>query len=235
MCNLYNISTNQEAMRALGKVANDILGNLEPLIDAYPDRPAPVVRNMPGGRELAALTWGMPSPSFVTKGNPDTGVTNIRHIESKHWQPWRSVEHRCLVPWTKFCEWEDTKPRKTKRWFAINEEKPLAFFAGIWTTWNGVRGSPKTPRPGTHELFGFLTCEPNEVVAPIHPKAMLAACRDYHELVRLISHRTRGVLTKLSSNCHQTYGLSDLASAPPNADMRRLLVLDPSRPPLRFR
>ena len=104
MCNLYNISTNQEAMRALGKVANDILGNLEPLIDAYPDRPAPVVRNMPGGRELAALTWGMPSPSFVTKGNPDTGVTNIRHIESKHWQPWRSVEHRCLVPWTKFCE-----------------------------------------------------------------------------------------------------------------------------------
>lgn len=172
MCNLYNISTNQEAMRALGKVANDILGNLEPSIDVYPDRPAPVVRNTPGGRELAAVTWGMPSPSFVTKGNPDTGVTNIRNIESRHWQPWRTVEHRCLVPWTTFCEWEDTKPKKTKRWFAINEEKPLAFFAGVWTTWIGVRGSQKTPRPGTHELFGFLTCEPNEIVAPIHPKAM---------------------------------------------------------------
>ncbi|MCZ8158947.1 MAG: SOS response-associated peptidase family protein [Rhizobiaceae bacterium] len=122
--------------------------------------------------ELAALTWGMPSPSFVTKGNPDTGVTNIRNIEYRHWQPWRSVEHRCHVPWTTFCEWEDSKPRKTKRWFAINGEKPLAFFAGVWTTWTGVRGSQKTPRPGTHELFGFLTCEPNEVVAPIHPKAM---------------------------------------------------------------
>lgn len=71
-----------------------------------------------------------------------------------------------------FCEWEDTKPRKTKRWFAIYEQKPLAFFAGIWTPWSGVRGSLKTPRPGTHELFGFLTCEPNDVVAPIHPKAM---------------------------------------------------------------
>ena len=172
MCNLYNISTNQEAMRALGKAVTDILGNLEPSIDVYPDLPAPVIRNVPGGRELASMTWGMPSPPFITKGNPDTGVTNIRNIESRHWQPWRGVEHRCLVPWTRFCEWEDTKPKKTKRWFALNEDEPLAFFAGIWTTWTGVRGSQKTPRAGSHELFGFLTCEPNDVVGPIHPKAM---------------------------------------------------------------
>jgi putative SOS response-associated peptidase YedK len=25
---------------------------------------------------------------------------------------------------------------------------------------------------GAHELFGFLTCEPDAVVRPIHPKAM---------------------------------------------------------------
>lgn len=30
----------------------------------------------------------------------------------------------------------------------------------------------KTPRPGVHELFAFLTTEPNSVVKPIHPKAM---------------------------------------------------------------
>lgn len=30
----------------------------------------------------------------------------------------------------------------------------------------------KTPRPGEHQLFAFLTCEPNAVVRPIHPKAM---------------------------------------------------------------
>lgn len=35
-----------------------------------------------------------------------------------------------------------------------------------------MRGSLKTPRAGQHELFGFLTCPPNAVVAPIHPKAM---------------------------------------------------------------
>ena len=25
--------------------------------------------------------------------------------------------------------------------------------------------------PGTHQLFGFLTADPNEVVRPVHPKA----------------------------------------------------------------
>ena len=172
MCNLYNISTNQEAMRSIARAMTDQLGNLEPSIDIYPDRPAPVVRQATDGLELVRLTWGMPSPPFVTKGNPDTGVTNIRNVTSPHWRRWLGPEHRCLVPWTTFCEWEDTKPRKTKRWFAIDENHSLSFFAGLWTPWEGVRGSTKSPRSGRHELFGFLTCEPNSVVAPIHPKAM---------------------------------------------------------------
>ena len=37
--------------------------------------------------------------------------------------------------------------------------------------WSGVRGR-KTPVKGEHLLFGFLTTEPNDVVEPIHPKAM---------------------------------------------------------------
>jgi hypothetical protein len=36
----------------------------------------------------------------------------------------------------------------------------------------GVRGPKSAPVDGQHELFGFLTTEPNAVVAPIHPKAM---------------------------------------------------------------
>ena len=173
MCNLYNITTTQEAMRRLFRVETDTFGNLEPSLDVYPDRPAPVIRKGENGeRELVNLTWGMPSPPFVTKGKPDTGVTNIRNTDSAHWRRWLKPENRCVVPWTTFCEWEDTKPKKTKRWFAMSEEKPLAVFAGIWTGWIGERGSMKNPRPGSHELFGFLTCEANAVVKPIHPKAM---------------------------------------------------------------
>ena len=71
-----------------------------------------------------------------------------------------------------FCEYARTKPPKTPKWFAIDETRPLVAFAGIWTGWNGVRGTKANPVEGRHRLYGFLTTEPNSVVAPIHPKAM---------------------------------------------------------------
>ncbi|NTF32286.1 SOS response-associated peptidase [Rhizobium skierniewicense] len=171
MCNLYQVRTNQEAMRDIAGMMSERL-NLQPDVEVYPDRPAPVVRNKDGGRELVELTWGMPTPSNIIGEKPDTGVTNIRNVTSPHWRRWLKLENRCIVPWTRFCEWEDTKPRKTKRWFAIDNTEPLAFFAGVWTDWHGVRGSMKNPREGQHELFAFLTTEPNAIVKPIHPKAM---------------------------------------------------------------
>ena len=76
------------------------------------------------------------------------------------------------MPWSSFCEYANTKPRKTPTWFALDETRPLAFFAGIWTEWEGRRATKTSPVEGKHTLFGFLTTEPNDVVARIHPKAM---------------------------------------------------------------
>lgn len=159
-------------MRRLFRIEHDHFGNLEASLDVYPDRTAPVIRTgADGRRELAPLVWGMPSPS-AEAGKPDTGITNIRNTASPWWQRWTSPRNRCVVPWTSFCEWENTQPKKTKRWFAINEDRPLAVFAGLWTGWSGIRGSVRSPRAGNHELFAFLTCAANRIVAPIHAKAM---------------------------------------------------------------
>ena len=57
-------------------------------------------------------------------------------------------------------------------WFALNEDRPLFAFAGMWTTFNGDRGTKSKPVPGSHEVYGFLTTSPNGIVEPIHPKAM---------------------------------------------------------------
>lgn len=46
------------------------------------------------------------------------------------------------------------------------------FLAVIWRAWDGDRGPKSKPVSGPHRIFSFLTCEPNAVVAPIHPKAM---------------------------------------------------------------
>jgi putative SOS response-associated peptidase YedK len=55
-------------------------------------------------------------------------------------------------------------------WFALGEDRPLAFFAGIWTGWTCVRKLAEGEV--TCDLFAFLTTEPNREVAEIHPKAM---------------------------------------------------------------
>ncbi|MBO9454627.1 SOS response-associated peptidase family protein [Paracoccus sp. R12_1] len=178
MCNLYNLTSNQQAIRDIVEVMSDSLGNLEPSLDVYPDRPAPVIRNTQGGRELASLTWGMPTPRQFLKAPdaPDTGVTNIRNTASPHWRPWLGVGHRCIVPATAFSEYgarpDPVTKRKPLHWFALAETRPLFFFAGIWTPWQGTRGSMRTPRTGDHELFAFLSCESNAVVGRVHPKAM---------------------------------------------------------------
>jgi putative SOS response-associated peptidase YedK len=193
MCNLYSQTKGQQAIVALTKAMRDKTGNLPPLPGIFPDYQAPVVRNAPDGvRELAMLRWGMPSSQKaqldaaskragklrakgktvdfdeLLKMEPDGGVTNIRNTTSKHWKRWLGVENRCVVPFTSFSEF--SKPHGGDVWFAFDESRPLAVFAGIWTNWTSVR----KVREGltTNDLFGFLTTEPNDVVGPVHPKAM---------------------------------------------------------------
>jgi putative SOS response-associated peptidase YedK len=67
-------------------------------------------------------------------------------------------ENRCLVPFTQFAEPKPNAGRE-EVWFSVNEAEVSAF-AGIW------RFTEEGP------AYAFLTCEPNPLVAPIHPKAM---------------------------------------------------------------
>ena len=62
--------------------------------------------------------------------------------------------------------------KKDVVWFALNEDRPLFAFAGMWTIFNGDRGTKSKPIPGPHHVYGFLTTSPNAIVEPIHPKAM---------------------------------------------------------------
>ncbi|WP_348270985.1 SOS response-associated peptidase family protein [Rhizobium sp. Leaf321] len=129
-----------------------------------------------GERELTMSTWGMPTPEVHLDGKPDRGVTNVRKTFIPHWQQWLRVENRCLVAATAFSEYEQTADaatgKKPLRWFVVGEDQPLFMLAGIHTKWIGSRGPIKAPREGEHDLYAFLTTDPNEIVKPIHPKAM---------------------------------------------------------------
>ena len=131
----------QQAIREFARARFDRTGNLPTFPAIFPDYAAPIVRNQSGGRELAMARWGMPSPDFALKGkNCDPGVTNVRNVKSPHWRRWLGIEHRCVAPFTSFSENEALPDgAKPPVWFAFDETRPLAFFAGIWTNWTSVR------------------------------------------------------------------------------------------------
>ncbi len=156
MCNLYSITKSQDAIREFTKAIRDVAGNLPPMPGVFPDYMAPVVRNATDGiRELAKLRWGMPSSQIAlmeatkkraaklqAKGQsvdfkqllrmePDSGTTSIRNTNSKHWQRWLRVEHRCVVPFTSFSEFNRTEGGDV--WFVLDDSRPLAVFARLWT------------------------------------------------------------------------------------------------------
>jgi putative SOS response-associated peptidase YedK len=172
LCNLYSVTKGQLAIRDIVRAMNDRTGNLPPLPGIYPDYAAPIVRNSSEGRELTMARWGMPSPIFALKGrNSDSGVTNIRNVSSPHWRRWLGVESRCVVPFTSFSENEVlAEGKRPPVWFAFDETRPLAFFAGVWTHWMSVRKVKEGET--TNDIFAFLTTEPNNVVGAAHPKAM---------------------------------------------------------------
>jgi putative SOS response-associated peptidase YedK len=155
MCNLYSITTNQAAIIGLFRVLNRYVGNLPPMPGVFPDYPAPVVRNAGNERELTMMRWGMPPPPRAG-GYP---VTNIRNTSSPHWRAWLSRENRCLVPFNSFAEYApEPNPETGKKdvvWFALNDERPLAAFAGMWTEFRGDRGTKSKPIPGPHLVYGF--------------------------------------------------------------------------------
>jgi len=176
MCNLYSMTKSREAVREFTRAMHDRTGNQPPLPAIYPDQMAPVARiNTVGERVIEAMRWGFPSPP----NSREKVTTNARRLESPWWRPWLKPEYRCLVPVTAFCEYQDGS--KVPTWFALDADRPLFAFAGIWRPVTAARGT-KAERKAVadltgsevqeHLVFAFVTTEPNELVRPVHAKAM---------------------------------------------------------------
>jgi len=196
MCNLYSHTKGVKAMRDMFARFDDggpNLANLPPQPGIFPDYQAPIIRNEDGEARLALTRWGMPSSrkaqldaattradklrakgkevdfDYLLRMEPDGGTTNVRNTSSVHWKPWLGVPNRCLVPFTSFSEFN--RDAGGDIWFAFGEERPTAFFAGIWVPkWKSVRKVKEGEVEA--DLFAFLTTDPNAEVKAIHPKAM---------------------------------------------------------------
>ena len=152
-------ATVDELRRVFGPFEGD-RSNLPPFDEIFPGHMAPVLRRgEQGGLRLDMMKWGFPGPQ-AAGSRP---VTNVRNLTSPFWRnALTQPRRRCIVPATSFCEWTGEVGSKRKVWFGLAEgnRSPLFAFAGLW-------------RPGDGGPFmAFLTCEANQTVGEVHPKAM---------------------------------------------------------------
>ncbi|MFD1950270.1 SOS response-associated peptidase family protein [Sphingomonas arantia] len=126
-----------------------------------------VVRRDDRGRGLDVMAWD------VLSGGGRWPMTNVRQLGLPQWRRLAErPENRCLIPLTEFCEWTPDvhdvgggKPLKGEMWFAVTDQ-PVFAVAGFWQA--SAKGNG----------FSMATCDPNELVAPIHPKAMITVLEE---------------------------------------------------------
>lgn len=140
----------------------DMVPFSEVQIDVWPKRSGLVARiGEDGSRVIEPMAWGVPltMPGKRPGTTVTKHVTNVRNLTSPFWRS--MLNHpvqRCLVPFQSFAE-PVIGGGRAEHWFRVLD-RPVAAFAGIW-------------RPSeAGAVFAFLTCEPNSLMAPLHPKAM---------------------------------------------------------------
>ena len=126
-----------------------------------------IVRQDNRGRGIDAMPWD------VLGGQAKFPMTNVRQLGLPQWRRLAErPENRCLIPLTEFCEWTPDvhdvgggKPLKGEMWFAVTDQPVFAIAGFCQAT---AKGSG----------FAMVTCDPNELVAPIHPKAMITVLEE---------------------------------------------------------
>ena len=163
MCNLYRQRSTENLSRIFDEMPPAEPPELK--LDIYPKYDACVIRNDEGRRIVDVMSWGIITTIRGKSSKPiQKPVTNVRNLDSVFWRATlANPAQRCLVPFTSFAEPRAGKDPETGRpanwWFHVPGEEVCAF-AGIWRFSEGQK------------RFAFLTCEPNPLVAPLHPKAM---------------------------------------------------------------
>jgi putative SOS response-associated peptidase YedK len=186
MCNRYRMTANLATLaRRYGVEPIYPEDATFPPPELFPDKPAYVVREELGRRQLDIMGWGFPRKvpgKRIDKatGKPvllDKNVTNVRNYTSPFWRTaMANPERRCLVPFTAFSEYGQVRGADGKlslHWFDV-PSREIVSFAGVWR-----------PLEGGGRVFAFLTCEPNPLVAPIHPKAMPVLLAEEDEAIWL--------------------------------------------------
>ena len=136
----------------------------EPRYNVAPTDPVLAIRlNREGIREPGVLRWGL-IPHYADPKTFDRLLINARAETVEEAPAFRDAfqTHRCLIVADGFYEWRAEETGKKPVWITRPDREPFAF-AGLWAAARQGEGSQ------LHSC-AIVTCEPGEIVAPIHDR-----------------------------------------------------------------
>jgi putative SOS response-associated peptidase YedK len=166
MCGRYTL-TDPDPARIRARFGLDEAAKLEeePRYNIAPTDPVLAIRrDDAGGRVPGRLRWGL-VPGRWAERRSGPPLINAR-AETLQRQPAFAEsfrERRCLIPADGFYEWRDDERGKTPIWVS-RPDGDLFAFAGVWAALPAGDGS------GDLHSCAIITCEPNELIRPIHDR-----------------------------------------------------------------
>src|SRR3954452_14844388 len=166
MCGRYTL-TDPDPLRIRARFGLDESAKLEEeaRYNIAPDDPVlPIGRDERGGRVPGRLRWGL-IPGRWAERRTGPPLINAR-AETLRRQPAFAQsfrERRCLIPADGFYEWRDGEQGKTPIWVS-RPDGDLFAFAGVWAA------LPARDGRGALHSCAIVTCEPNELIRPIHDR-----------------------------------------------------------------
>jgi putative SOS response-associated peptidase YedK len=144
-----------------------------PRFNIAPTDPVLAIReNGTDGRAAGRLRWGL-MPGRWAEGHRSLINARAETIDSQSAFRESFRERRCLVPADGFYEWRVDEGGKQPVWIS-RADGGLYAFAGIWATAPGRGGQP------IHSC-AIVTCEPNELMRPIHDRMPVILAADAEE------------------------------------------------------
>ena len=135
-----------------------------PRFNVAPTQPVAVIRDLDGQRVLVEHRWGL-VPAWAKDISIGSRMINARAETIATQSAFRDplVSQRCIVPATRFYEWQTTG--RVKQPFSIQRtDGEVMSFAGLWARW--------WDRAHEQEVLSctVITTTPNAVMASLHDR-----------------------------------------------------------------
>ncbi len=162
MCGRYGLFGDGVALAELfGFDLVEMPYDYRPRWNVAPTTPVLTLRNIEDSRKPDLMRWGLIPPWQKPEAPIRRPLINARAETIAERPTFRTpfARQRCLVIADGFYEWRRSASTRTPMWIHQSDEQPFAF-AGVWSRWRGP--------DGPIESCAIITCEPNELMSPIH-------------------------------------------------------------------